>query len=53
MDFIDSIILVGEEHGVRIDTKMRISPTLVVDRIDEYNMGIVLNYLGFDLKKLL
>lgn len=53
MDFIDSIILVGEEHGVRIDTKMRIAPTLVVDRIDVHNMGIVLNYLGFDLKKLL
>jgi len=53
MDFIDSIIFIGEEKGIRIDTKPHIQPTLVVDRIDINNLWLVLNYIGFDIKKLL
>lgn len=49
MDYIDDILLPGEEKGMRIDNELHFSPTIyVTDRIDHYNIRDVLNALGFN-----
>ena len=49
MDFVDDILNIGEEIGLRIDTEHHYSPTIfVADRIDHYNLKQVLNAIGFN-----
>jgi hypothetical protein len=49
MDYIDDILLPGEETGMRIDNELHFSPTIyVTDHIDHYNIRDVLNALGFN-----
>lgn len=49
MDYVDDILKVGEEEGIRIDTSYNYSPTIFVsDRIDYYNLKSILNAIGFN-----
>jgi hypothetical protein len=49
MDYVDDILKVGEEEGIRIDTGYNYSPTIFVsDRIDYYNLKNILNAIGFN-----
>jgi len=49
MDYVDDILRIGEEEGMRIDTEFHFSPTVYVsDRIDYYNIKNILNALGFN-----
>lgn len=49
MDYVDDILKVGEEEGIRIDTGYNYSPTIFVsDRIDYSNLKNILNALGFN-----
>lgn len=52
MDFIDGIVLLGEESGLRIDIEPRFAPTCLVDRIDPTNLNQLLQYIGFDFNML-
>ena len=48
MDFVDDIVMHGEEQGIRIDVELHHSASLIVDRIDVHNMEILFNFIGFD-----
>ena len=52
MDFVDDIVILGEETGIRIDHQLRFAPTYIVDRIDVHNINLILSYLGLDLSML-
>ena len=48
MDFIDDIVKVGEEVGMRIDQDFVYAPTVcVVDKINAYNLNKILTSIGF------
>jgi len=48
MDFIDDILLPGEEVGLRVDSDFLYAPTAcVVDKIDVFNLKYVLSSIGF------
>jgi len=48
MDFVDDIVRLGEEVGMRIDQDMVYAPTVcVVDRITAYNINKILTSIGF------
>lgn len=48
MDFIDDILLPGEEVGLRVDNGFVYAPTAcVVEKIDVYNLKYVLASIGF------
>ena len=43
MDFVDDILLPGEERGIRIDTEFLYAPTAcVVSDITAYNLNYIL-----------
>lgn len=47
MDYVDDIILPGEETGIRIDTDFVYAPTAcVVDKITAYNLKYIVQSLG-------
>jgi len=47
MDYIDDILLPGEEIGMRVDSEFIYSPTVcVVDKITAYNLRYVLRCIG-------
>jgi hypothetical protein len=46
MDYVDDILLVGEETGLRFDTEPRFAPSHIIDRIDDYNLNSCLQILG-------
>lgn len=52
MDFVDDIVMSGEESGIRIDTSLHYSASLIVDRIDVHNLNIIYNFIGFDMRML-
>ena len=47
MDFVDDILQIGEESGLRFDTEPRFAPSHVIDRIDHYNLNNCLELLGY------
>lgn len=48
MDYIDDILLPGEEVGLRVDNDFVYAPTCcVVEKIDAYNLKYVLSSIGF------
>ena len=48
MDFIDDILLTGEEKGDRIDTDVHYAPTVFVTKvINQYNILQILQSIGF------
>jgi len=47
MDFVEDILLTGEETGLRFDTQPRFAPSHVIDRIDQYNLNSCLDFLGY------
>jgi len=47
MDFVEDILLTGEETGLRFDTQARFAPSHVIDRIDQYNLNSCLDLLGY------
>jgi len=48
MDFIDDILLLGEEEGERIDTQLHYAPTVyITDSINQKNLLIILQSIGF------
>lgn len=47
MDYVDDIILPGEETGIRIDNNFVYAPTAcVVDKITANNLGYIIQSLG-------
>lgn len=52
MDYVDDIVMTGEESGIRIDIELHYSASLIVDRIDVQNLNIIYNFIGFDMKML-
>lgn len=52
MDYIDDIVLLGEEVGTRIDNDYRFSPSFVTDRIDVQTLSPIFNFLGFDISTM-
>lgn len=47
MDFVEDILLPGEETGIRIDTDFVYAPTAcVVEKITAYNLRYILESLG-------
>jgi len=47
MDYVDDILLPGEEIGMRVDSEFVYSPTVcVVDKINAYNLRYVLGCIG-------
>jgi len=47
MDYVDDILLTGEETGLRFDTEPRFAPSHIIDRIDHYNLDSCLDFLGY------
>lgn len=47
MDFVDDILQIGEETGLRFDTEPRFAPSHILDRIDHYNLNQCLNLMGY------
>jgi len=48
MDYIDDIVLPGEEIGMRVDYDFNYDPTVcVVERITAYNLSTILKSIGF------
>ena len=48
MDFVEDILLPGEEVGARIDTEYVYAPTVcVVASINANNLKYILNSIGF------
>ena len=48
MDYVDDILLPGEETGNRVDIEFIYSPTVcVVDYIDTRNLNYILQSIGF------
>lgn len=48
MDYIDDIVLPGEEIGMRVDSNFNYDPTVcVVERITSYNLNTILKSIGF------
>jgi len=49
MDFVDDILNLGEENGLRIDSKLHYAPTIfITNKIDHFNLKNVLNAIGFN-----
>jgi len=47
MDYVEDILLPGEEVGIRVDKDFIYSPTAcVVDSINAYNLKIILQSIG-------
>lgn len=47
MDFVEDILLPGEEVGARIDTDYIYAPTVcIVTSINAYNLKYILNSIG-------
>ena len=46
MDYVDDILITGEETGLRFDTEPRFAPSHIIDRIDHYNLNSCLQLLG-------
>jgi len=47
MDFVEDILLTGEETGLRFDTQARFAPSHVLDRIDHNNLDLCLDLMGY------
>lgn len=48
MDYVDDILLPGEEIGMRVDNDFVYAPTAcVVEKIDVFNLRYVLSSIGF------
>jgi hypothetical protein len=48
MDFVDDILLPGEETGIRVDTDYNYAPTVcVVESINAFNLTGILKSIGF------
>jgi hypothetical protein len=48
MDYVDDILLPGEEIGMRVDNDFIYAPTVcVVKKIDVFNLKYVLSSIGF------
>jgi hypothetical protein len=52
MDYIDDIVFLGEEIGLRIDNDYRFSPCFVTDRIDVQTLSPILDFIGFKASNL-
>ena len=47
MDYVDDIVLPGEETGIRVDNDFIYAPTAcVVDKITAYNFNYIIKSLG-------
>ena len=49
MEFIEDILPVGREDGLRIDIESNYAPTVLVDRITSSNLVYILECIGFKL----
>ena len=49
MEFIEDILPVGEEDGLRIDIESNYAPTVLADRITSNNLVYLLKCIGFKL----
>jgi len=47
MDYVEDILLTGEETGLRFDTEPRFAPSHILDRIDHYNLDLCLDLMGY------
>lgn len=48
MDFVEDILLPGEEVGIRVDIDYIYAPTAcVVSTINAYNLKYILNSIGY------
>ncbi len=47
MDYVEDILQIGEEEGLRFDIEPRFAPSHVIDRIDHYNLDSCLDLLGY------
>jgi hypothetical protein len=47
MDFVEDILLTGEETGLRFDIEPRFAPSHVVDRINHDNLNMCLDLMGY------
>ena len=50
MEFVEDILQVGEESGLRIDAESNYAPTVLADSITSGNVCHLLECLGFKLK---
>ena len=47
MDYVEDIVSIGEETGLRFDIEPKFAPSHVIDRIDHYNLNNCLKLLGY------
>jgi hypothetical protein len=48
MDYVDDILLPGEEVGIRVDNDFTYAPTIcVINQINARNLNYILNCIGF------